>query len=144
MATGGHWFSEYGLQLSRGFRALKVWMTIKEHGTERLGRMISRNVEQAHYLAGLIDEHALLERVAPVGMDIVCYRYNPGGMDDDELDTLNSRILVALQERGIAAPSYTTLNNRYCIRVAIANFRSALADFDVLVAQTVELGQEIS
>ena len=144
MATGGHWFSEYGVQLSRGFRALKVWMTLKEHGTERLGRMISRNVEQAHYLAGLIDENELLECVAPVGMDIVCYRFNPGGMEDQALDTLNSRILVALQERGLAAPSYTTLHGRYCIRVAIANFRSTLSDFDFLVEQTVALGRELS
>ena len=119
-------------------------MTLKEHGTGRLGRMITRNVEQAAYLAELVDNHPLLERIAPVGMDIVCYRYNPGGLDDAALNTLNKRILVALQERGIAAPSYTTLAGRYCIRVAIANFRSTREDFKALVDQTLALAEEFS
>ena len=143
LAGGKRWFSDYGLQLSRHFRALKVWMSIKEHGLERLGRMIARNVDQAHYLAELIEADPALELVAPVGLDIVCYRFNPGGLNDAELNILNREILTRLQEQGIAAPSSTVLYERFCIRVAIANYRSTLADFDLLVRETVRIGQEI-
>ena len=70
--------------------------------------------------------------MAPIGMDIVCFRYNPGDLDDDALNDLNKAILVELQEKGISAPSYTTLGEQYCLRVAIANHRSVESDFDVL------------
>ncbi|WP_423908579.1 pyridoxal phosphate-dependent decarboxylase family protein [Candidatus Spongiihabitans sp.] len=144
IASGPYWFSEYGLQLSRSFRALKIWMTIKEHGTEKLGRMISRNVEQAQYLGTLIEKSVHLQLIAPIGLDIVCYRYNPGAMEQEGLNKLNREILVELQEQGIAAPSYTTLNGVYCIRVAIANHRSRFEDFDVLAAETIRIGQSIT
>jgi glutamate/tyrosine decarboxylase-like PLP-dependent enzyme len=143
LASGHLWFSDYGLQLSRQFRALKVWMSIKEHGTARFGRMIDRNVAQAHYLGRLVEQDPQLELLAPIGMDIVCYRFNPGGMDDRALNALNKEILMQLQEQGIAAPSYTTLNNQYCLRVAIANHRSEQEDFDVLARETVRLGREL-
>jgi glutamate/tyrosine decarboxylase-like PLP-dependent enzyme len=143
LASGPAWFSEYGIQLSRSFRALKVWMTLKEHGTKRLGRMISRNVDQARYLGQLIENSASLELVAPIGLDIVCYRFNPGELGEEALDDLNQEILIELQEQGIAAPSSTILNDRYCIRVAIANHRSRYEDFDVLAEETIRIGRSI-
>jgi glutamate/tyrosine decarboxylase-like PLP-dependent enzyme len=76
LAAGHVWFSDYGLQLSRQFRALKVWMSIKEHGLDRFGRMIARNVEQAHYFGSLVEKDPNLELLAPIGMDIVCFRFN--------------------------------------------------------------------
>ncbi len=141
IGSGQNWPSEYGVELSRSFRALKVWMTIREHGTKKLGRMISRNLDQAQYLGKLIRERQNLELLAPIGLDIVCYRFNPGGMNLESLNELNREILVELQEQGIAAPSYTTLRDNYSIRVAIANHRSRNEDFDVLIAQTVRLGE---
>lgn len=142
--AAGHWFSDYGLQLSRQFRALKVWMTIKEHGLDRFGRMIARNVEQAHYFGGLVESDPSLELMAPIGMDIVCFRFNPGGMDDEKLNVLNKEILIQLHERGIAVPSYTTLKGRYCLRIAIANHRSRREDFDLLAREVVLLGRELT
>jgi aromatic-L-amino-acid/L-tryptophan decarboxylase len=139
----GHWFSDYGLQLSRQFRALKVWMSIKEHGLDRFGRMIARNVEQAHYFGQLVESDPTLELMAPIGMDIVCFRFNPGGLDSDQLNALNKEILLQLHEQGIAAPSYTTLNGRYCLRIAIANHRSRQEDFDLLATEVVRLGREM-
>lgn len=130
LAGGKLWFSDYGVQLSRQFRALKVWMSIKEHGLDRYGQMIARNVDQAHYLGALIAAQPQLERMAPIGLDIVCFRYNPGDRDDAVLDAINRELLLQLQEQGIAAPSYTTLQGRYCLRVAIANHRSMSSDFD--------------
>lgn len=144
VAGGDLWFGEYGLQLSRQFRALKVWMSLKEHGLERMGRMIDRNVAQAHYTARLIDEAPELELMAPVGMDIVCFRYNPGNLGPAALNDLNHEILTELHERGIAVPSYTTLGGRFCLRIAIANHRSRQEDFDVLIRETIRLGRELS
>ncbi len=143
LAAGHLWFSEYGLQLSRQFRALKVWMSIKEHGLDRFGRMIARNVEQAHYFGELVENDPTLELMAPIGMDILCFRFNPGGMDEEALNALNKEILMQLHEQGIAAPSYTTLNGRYCLRIAIANHRSRQEDFDLLAKEVVRLGQEV-
>jgi len=139
----GHWFSDYGLQLSRQFRALKVWMSVKEHGLDRFGRMIARNVEQAHYFGQLVESDPTLELMAPIGMDIVCFRFNPGGLDNGVLNTLNKEILMQLHEQGIAAPSYTTLRGQYCLRIAIANHRSRQEDFDVLAKETIRIGRQL-
>ena len=144
LAAGHLWFSDYGLQLSRQFRALKVWMSIKEHGLERYGRMIARNVEQAHYFGGLVENDPEMELMAPIGLDIVCFRYNPSGLDDNELSQLNKEILMRMQEQGIAAPSYTTLDGRYCLRIGISNHRSRQEDFDVFAREVVRIGRELS
>jgi aromatic-L-amino-acid decarboxylase len=144
LASGHIWFSDYGLELSRQFRALKVWMSIKEHGLDRFGRMIDRNVEQAHYFGELVDKEPTMELMAPIGMDIVCFRFNPGGLNDAALNILNKEILMQLHETGIAAPSYTTLNDKYCLRIAIANHRSTQADFDLLAREVVRIGKEVT
>jgi aromatic-L-amino-acid decarboxylase len=144
LASGPEWYSEYGVQLSRSFRALKIWMTMKQHGTKKLGRMITRNVDQARYLGGLIKKTDNLELIAPIGLDIVCFRYNPGKVDIEKLNELNREILIELQEQGIAAPSYTTLHGQYCIRVAIANHRSSYQDFDVLITESIRIGKSLT
>jgi glutamate/tyrosine decarboxylase-like PLP-dependent enzyme len=100
-------------------------------------------VEQARYLGQLVENDPTLELMAPIGMDIVCFRFNPGGLDIEALNTLNKEILMQLHERGTAAPSYTTLNGQYCLRVAIANHRSTQDDFDVLAREVVRIGQEL-
>jgi glutamate/tyrosine decarboxylase-like PLP-dependent enzyme len=82
--------------------------------------------------------------MAPVPLNIVCYRYNPGQGTDKELNALNKEILMQLQEQGIAAPSYTLLNGQYAIRTAITNHRSRFEDFELLVNETVRIGKEIT
>jgi aromatic-L-amino-acid/L-tryptophan decarboxylase len=144
LAAGQFWFSDYGLQLSRQFRALKVWMSIKEHGLDRFGRMMARNVEQAHYLGHLVENEPQTELLGPPGLDIVCFRFNPGGLDNDQLNALNKEILLRLHEEGLSVPSYTTLRDRYWLRVAIANHRSQKHDFDELIRQVLEKGQELT
>jgi aromatic-L-amino-acid decarboxylase len=144
LASGSHWFSEYGLQLSRGFRALKIWLTIKEHGLDRFGRLIDRNIDQAHELAALVRAAPDLALAAPVKTNIVCFRYDPGGLDEARLDELNEELLVRLHESGVAAPSYTTLGGRYCLRAAIANHRTEDADLVMLVEKVRALGAELT
>lgn len=140
---GTTWFADLGLQLSRGFRALKVWMSLKEHGARRYGEAIEQNVEQARYLAELVERDENLELLAPVPLNVVCFRYRAVGLTDVELDDLNERILVALHESGVAAPSFTRIRGRFAIRVAITNHRSRREDFEMLAGETVRLGGQL-
>ncbi len=144
LAAGSLWFSDYGIQLSRGFRALKVWMSIKEHGVEKYGRLIRQNIEQARYLAHVVDAAPELERLAPVPLNIVCFRFKAAGLDEAALKKLNDEILIRLQEEGTAAPSSTMVDGKYALRVAIVNHRSQREDFDLLVREVIRLGRSLS
>jgi glutamate/tyrosine decarboxylase-like PLP-dependent enzyme len=137
------WLSDLGFELSRGFQALKAWMTIKEHGTAKYGRLIQQNIEQAQYLAGLVDARPELELALPVALNVVCFRYRRPGLDDAGLDALNKRIEVELQERGVAVPSIVTVRARKYLHVAITNHRSRRSDFDLLVREVIRIGCEI-
>ncbi len=143
IAGGSMWFSDYGLQLTRGLRALKVWMTIKNNGAEKIGRVIRQNVEQARYLEELVEKSPRLEMVAPVSLNIVCFRYVAPGLEDEALNALNTELLTRLQELGVAAPSGTNVNGKYAIRCAITNHRSRREDFDILVTEVIKLGDEL-
>ena len=143
LAGGAHWFSDYGIQLSRGFRALKVWMSFKEHGIHKYGRMVDQNIAQAKYLARLVEQTPELELLAPAPLNIVCFRYKAGGLNLAELNQLNQELLVRLHESGLAAPSYTTLNGIYALRVANTNQRSRRDDFDLLVEAVLRLGHQL-
>jgi glutamate/tyrosine decarboxylase-like PLP-dependent enzyme len=133
LASGPLWFSEYGLQLSRSFRALKVWLSFKEHGMNRYGQLIDKTIAHAHELAALVEAAPELELMAPVVGNIVCFRYNPGGLDTEALNALNEELLIRVHESGVAAPSYTTLNGQYCLRAALANHRTMKEDLHVAV-----------
>lgn len=133
LAAGNPWPVEYGPELSRGFRALKVWGQIAEHGTEKLGALITQNCEQAAYLADLVGAHPSMNVVAPVAMNICCFRYRAQGLDEAALDVFNDEIVIQLQLQGIAAPSTTIVNGRNAIRVNITNHRTTRADLDYLV-----------
>ncbi|HEY6502761.1 MAG TPA: aminotransferase class V-fold PLP-dependent enzyme [Chitinophagaceae bacterium] len=143
IAAGPELTSNFGFDLSRNFKALKVWMALKEHGIDKFKRLIGQNIQQARYLEGLVRREASLELMAPVSMNIVCFRYNPGLLMKWELNKLNKEILMRIQEEGIAAPSYTKLNDEYCLRVAITNHRSIQNDFDVLVKEVLRIGNSL-
>jgi glutamate/tyrosine decarboxylase-like PLP-dependent enzyme len=137
---GEMWFSDYGVQLSRGFKALKVWMSIQEHGIEKFGRLILQNVEQARYLERLVSSTPGLELVAGVPLNIVCFRYVGSLTDAAAIDSLNKELLLRLHEGGVAAPSYTVIDGKYALRVCITNHRSVTEDFELLVREVVRLG----
>jgi glutamate/tyrosine decarboxylase-like PLP-dependent enzyme len=140
IAAGGFPFAERGIQLSRGFRALKVWMSFKTHGLDAFTQLIHQNVRQAHYLAGLVTKHPRLELLAPAPLNVVCFRFVVLGADDAALNALNKEILLRIQESGLAIPSQTVLNGKFAIRAAITNHRSRREDFDQLVRAVVETG----
>ena len=131
--ASGDWLLDYGLQTSRGFRALKVWMALKEQGADKFGRIIDQNIDQAHYFADRLRALPDFELVAPVTLDIVCFRYRPEGVPEAELKPLNTEIILRLQEEGVAALSDTTVHGVYCLRAAIANHRTRRADIDLVI-----------
>jgi glutamate/tyrosine decarboxylase-like PLP-dependent enzyme len=138
------WLSDFGFELSRGFHALKVWMALKEHGTEKFARVIQQNIDQARYLEGLVAAAPELEQALPAALNIVCFRYVRPGLDDAALDRLTKEIELELQERGIAVPSVSTVHGRKYLHVAVANHRSRREDFDLLVREVVRLGEELA
>jgi len=140
---GGVAYGSLGADLSRRFRALKVWMSFKEFGSERYGEQVEQNVMQARYLADLIEKEPELELAAPVPLNIVCFRYVGSGKSAMDGNALNREVLMRMQERGIAAPSSTILDGKFAIRAAITNHRSTRADFDLLVKSALEIGREI-
>ena len=143
-AGGSLWFSDYGVELSRGFRALKVWMAFKVHGADKLGRLARQNVAQARYLAELVDRSPFLELLAPVALNVVCFRFIAPNLDEGQMDALNAEVVIRIQEAGIAVPSGTRVRGRYAIRCAITNHRSRWEDFDLLVQAVQRIGQELA
>ena len=140
--TGGDlpWLTDYGYQLSRNFRALKAWMSIKEHGSHKYGRLIQQNIDQAQYLAKQVEQSSQLELLAPVPLNVVCFRYLAPDLNQGELDDLNQRILVELQEGGKAVVSGTRISGKFALHVAHTNHRSRREDFDLLMNEVVQLG----
>lgn len=143
LAANNPWPVEFGPELSRGFRALKVWAQIAEHGSA-LGALIDQNCDLAQYLAQRVDSTPGLERLAPVPMQIVCFRAAPGGLPGTALDTLNEQIVVRLQMEGLAAPSTTRIHDRLAIRVNITNHRTRREDIDLLVDAVLRLSKELA
>jgi glutamate/tyrosine decarboxylase-like PLP-dependent enzyme len=138
------WVSDYSYELSRGFPALKAWMTIKETGLLKYGRIIQQNIDQAHYLSGLVESEPSLELALPVSLNVVCFRYTQPALEDDILNLINKQIEIELQEQGIAVPSTVVINRCNYLHVAITNHRSRSEDFDLLLREVIRLGDELS
>ncbi|MGN6394578.1 MAG: pyridoxal phosphate-dependent decarboxylase family protein [Mucilaginibacter sp.] len=143
LAAGPETTSNYGMELSRSFKALKVWMSLKEHGIDKYKQMIAQNINQALYLGEQIQQDSKLELLTPVTMNIVCFRFNPGNLDNEQLNLLNKELLMRMHDAGIAAPSYTVLNGKYAIRAAITNHRTRLHHLDEMVAGAVKTGEDL-
>jgi aromatic-L-amino-acid decarboxylase len=135
LAAGSPWPCDLGPDLSRGFRALKTWFTLKTYGTEKLGAMITRTCALAGYLETRILAEPRLELLAAVQLNIVCFRYRA-----DDADKVNGDIVADIQESGIAAPSTTMLDGRLAIRAAIVNHRTDVGDVDALISAVLEFG----
>jgi aromatic-L-amino-acid/L-tryptophan decarboxylase len=139
------WFSEYGFQQTRGFRALKVWMSLKYHGLSGYAEAITRDIALAEHLARLVDASVDLERLA-TGLSIVCFRYAPPPLRGDaaRLDALNKTLLETLQCRGQVFLSSTTLDGTFMLRACIINPRTQPEDLEYLVALVRELGAQLA
>jgi glutamate/tyrosine decarboxylase-like PLP-dependent enzyme len=142
--ASGAWLHDFGFQTSRGFRALKVWMALEEHGVAKFGRLIDQDLDHARYLTDRIVATPDLCICFPTAINIVCFRYDPGGLPEPVLKRLNTEIMVRMQEAGVAAVSDTTVHGRHCLRAAINNHRTTRADLDILIDEVVYRGAALT
>lgn len=138
------WFNEYGIALSRGFRALRVWLALKAYGADAFGRVMDRNIAQAHALADRVDAHPDLERLAPVGCDVVCLRYAPADVPPQRLDEVNRELVLRIHESGVAIVSDTVIHGAVSVRVAISNHRTRNEDLELFLDTLHHLGAEVA
>lgn len=138
MAAGSPWPCDFGPDLSRAFRALKTWFTFRVFGSEALGAAISNTCALARYLEERIRETPELELLAPVELQIVCFRYRAANPN-----RVNSEIVLRLQEAGEVAPSSTLLNGCVAIRAALTNHRTLRSDVDTLLESVLAAGRAI-
>jgi len=128
-------FWDYGVELSRRFRALKVWLTLQYYGTRRIAETISEDISLAAYLGEVVSEADDFELLAPVELSICCFRYRPAHVSSDaELDRLNERIMELVQKGGRAYVSNATVNGHFALRACITNFRTTKSDIDETIA----------
>ena len=132
-------FWDHGLELSRRFRALKLWATLRFHGARRLAAAIGEDVRLAAHLAGRVAEAEDFELLAGPGLSICCFRHVPAQLDEPALDAHNERILQALQRDGRVYLSNATIDGRFALRACITNFRTTRADVERVLAVVREL-----
>jgi len=135
-----------GPQFSRGFHALKIWVSLLAHGWAAYERRITHDVELARYLYRRAAAHPELEVIGPEPtLSIACYRYVPRELRGDPsaepyLNQLNERLMAELQLGGRVYPSNAIVDARFALRACIVNFRTEAVDIDALIAQTLEIG----
>lgn len=127
-AAFAYW--DYGVELSRRFRALKVWLTLGYYGARRLAESISNDISMAAYMGELVSRADDFELLAPVELSICCFRYLPRNANRAELDQLNEKIMAAVQKDGRAYLSNATVNGKFALRACITNFRTTKADIE--------------
>ncbi|MEZ5831931.1 MAG: pyridoxal-dependent decarboxylase [Dongiaceae bacterium] len=144
LGGGDPWYCDYGIELSRGFRALKVWSCLRAYGLDRLARKISGNCRQAARMAALVEASDDLELGAPVVLNVCCFRYAPKVVDAEEQDALNRKLAVQLQLDGKVVFSTTKLGGRTFLRAAIVNHRTRDEDIDLAIAAVREARATLS
>ena len=147
-SEGEVFFSDYGLELSRGMKGLKVWMTLKTYGIEKFGQIMEQNVDQVKYFIQLLEKNPNRFEVSATGpLNIVCFRYlieRSRNIDLETLNKLNKQILVNIQERGIAVVSPIVIGgDRFAMRMCITNHRTRKSDIDQFMARLIQLTDEL-
>ncbi len=129
-------YVHHGPDFSRGFAALRIWLSLVAHGRAAYGRRISHDAALARYLGELVEEHPDFELMCPVGLSICCFRYAPAELrgDDEALDRLNERIMVAIQHDGRVYCSNAVIDGRFGLRACIVNFRTEAEHVERLLA----------
>ena len=130
------------LPLSRSFTSLNPYLLLRAYGREKYSRLIQQNIDQAKYLANLVESDSEMELTAPVTSNVICFRYNPGGLSEHELDDLNKTVISEIYKIIFWMISDTVIKGRFSLRAAIVNHRSKRGDFDYLHNLVKELGRK--
>ena len=133
-------FWDHGLELSRRFRALKLWATLRFYGARRLAAAVGEDIRAAAHLAELVAAAEDFELLAGPALSICCFRHAPPHVDEAELDAHNERVLQALQRDGRVYLSNATIDGRFALRACITNFRTTRADVERVLTVVRELG----
>ncbi len=140
LAAGHPWPTDFGPDLSRGFRALKVWMTLKTYGAERLGRVVDHCCDLAQKLTARVAREPELELLSPTVLNIVCFRY----LGQGDPDQINAEIAIALQESGVAVPSTTKVDGVTALRCAFVNHRTTEQDVQITLDAVLATGRRLA
>lgn len=136
-------FGGRGPEASRRARGIAIWATLRAYGRAGHRAMVERHLDLAQRLARLVDDAPELERLAEVPLNIVCFRYRPGDLSDDALDTLNAKIGADLLADGRVYVGTTRYRGRVAFRPAIVNWRTTEADIDLIALVVRELGARL-
>lgn len=138
-------FADRGVQLTRRFRALKIWMSVHTHGLAAFRAAIEKAFNLAVGAERFVRDSPDFELLSPAAMGVVCYRFNPADhtLDEEELESLNTAIQTAIVESGYAMISSTRLHGRYSLRLCIMNFTSTWADVEGTLQRVLDVGQEL-
>lgn len=139
LGGGEPWYCDYGVDLSRGFRALKVWSALRAYGSDALGKAITRNCELAAHLGQLVEKTPGLRLSRPVRLNVCCFSAAPADWDGAAQDALNTRITHQLQLAGEVVFSTTKIDSRTVIRAAITNHRTCEADMDYAITAVMRV-----
>ncbi|CAF0766950.1 unnamed protein product [Rotaria sordida] len=147
-SEGEVFFSDYGLELSRNMKSLKVWMTLKTYGIEKFGQIMEQNVDQAKHFVRLIEQYSNQFEVLTTGpLNIVCFRCivsRSHVIDLEILNKLNKQMLITIQERGTAVVSPIAIDhNKFGLRMCITNHRTKMSDIDKFMEQLSQLADEL-
>ena len=137
-------FWDHGLELSRRFRALKLWMTLRYYGARRLAAAIAQDIAMAEHMAARVRASDDLELLAEPSLSICCFRHAPPGMANTALDEHNKRLLAALHRDGRAYLSNAVVDGRFALRACITNFRTTRGDIDRTLTLVRELGDRVA
>lgn len=139
--AAAEFLGDYGYELSRSLKALKLWMSLREQGVARFGALVDQHINMAKAMAARVSSDPRLELMAPAAINVVCYRYVGRGGTEAELRALNTEIMLRIQESGVAVPTDTTLHGRHSLRAAINNHRSRPSDVDLLLDEVLRHGE---
>jgi glutamate/tyrosine decarboxylase-like PLP-dependent enzyme len=139
----GFAFFEESLELSRRFRALKVWLSLRYHGLAAFRESIKKDLAHACRLTDAIQREPQLELIGRGQLSAVCFRYRGSGESDDALNQLNSAVLKRTQKRGRVYLSNATLAGKFCLRACILNHRTKDADVDAVVPEVLAAAREV-
>jgi glutamate/tyrosine decarboxylase-like PLP-dependent enzyme len=141
---GGLPFAHRGIELTRGFKALKAWMCLRAYGTRRFAAAIERNIDDMQALAERIRKSEELELLAPAPLNVICFRYRGRDLSDAVLDELNEEILYRIQESGLGVLSSTILEGRFALRMANVNHRATFLDLSQIMDAVLSVARTLT
>jgi aromatic-L-amino-acid decarboxylase len=137
-------YRDWGIQLGRRFRALKLWFVLRSFGLDGIKQRFRKHIELAKYFAEEIKQRDHFELLAPVPLNLVCFRFNPGQLEEEEINRLNEEIERRINDSGQAYITHTKIAGKYTLRACIGQTNVEQRHVEALIDQLVEVAGELS